>query len=597
MRKLLLTIFLAFATLSFAADYNFSASAPQTVIVGNEFLLTYSINASAENLRAPSFENFDIMAGPSPSKQMSSTFVNGKFSQEVLMKYTYVLMPKKEGIFEISPATLEVKGRKISSNSLTIKVVKNDQAGSEKESEDSNAYGFSGRDIFIRSAVSKTKVFQQEALLYTLKLYTRVNVRDLENLQYPDFKGFLVFDIDLSSQNNAVMENINGLTYRSQVIKQSLLIPQSSGKLTIDGVQLDAIVQVRNRTNPMDVFEDFFGTYTNVRKRLNSEASAVNVEPFPAGAPSGFAGISGDFTLTSKLSSTNVKANEPITLEYTIQGTGNFRLIGNPKINFPADFEAYDPEVDNKYEATTSGLKGYKKMSYVIIPRYSGTFTIPALTIPFFDSKTGTYKILNAPAYTVEVKRNGDEQSNGVVSTLVNKEDLRFLGKDIRHIALNTKLMHKSNNILKLPAVYLFYIVPIIIYLLLLILYRQRVKLYSNQVLLNNRKAGKTARKKLKIAADAMKKGDSSVFYSEILKALYDYTAHKLMLPVSSLNRENIELHVMRRGGNEESLAELKSLLDLCEFAQYAPSAVDAPLSEVYNRAARLITNLDKQLK
>ena len=74
-----------------------------------------------------------------------------------------------------------------------------------------------------------------------------------------------------------------------------------------------------------------------------------------------------------------------LLLKLVISGTGNLKLISNPEIKFPDDFEVYDPKVDNQVRLTREGLTGNKVIEYLAIPRHAGTYKIPGVSFSYFD--------------------------------------------------------------------------------------------------------------------------------------------------------------------------------------------------------------------
>ncbi len=596
-----LIFFLLLTWVARAADVEFVASAPNTVVVGNQFRLTYTVNSNddVKNFRAASISDFRYLAGPSQSTSRQVSVVNGQMTSSNTIKYTYVLMAEKEGSFEIPAATVEVDGKSFKSNAVSIKVLAAGQSASNNEEADAGATGsISGDDIFLRTFVSKTKVHQQEYLIATVKLYTRLDVRGFENAKLPAYKGFLAYEIDLPQNLQYGIEAINGRNYRTATLKQTILFPQRSGTIEIEPAELDCIIRLRTNRRSQNIFDDFFDTYQDVRRMVKSEKKTVKVEAFPAGAPAGFSALSGEFSMRASLDKTEVTANDPVTLSITISGNGNLKLINTPEINFPGDFETYDPKISNNVKNTQDGVVGSKTFEFLVIPRFAGEFTIPSYSFSYFDLKTNAYKTLTTPTYTLNVAKGAQEDNGGVVTTFASKENVKFLGKDIRFIQTkSTRLKPQGKYLFGSRAFWLSYLVPVLLYFIVLFVMRKQRKERANVAGLKRKKANPMARKKLKQAQQLMKKGEREAFYDETLRALWGYVADKLSINVSQLNKENVQQMLVSRKVNDETIKSLLQLLDKCEFARFAPSNESDELETVYASSVVLISRLEREIK
>lgn len=596
-----LSLYILFTLLlssALAANVSFTASAPNAVVVDNQFRLTYKLNVDAKgrDLRV-NLGNFRHLAGPSESSSSSISIVNGSMTKTVSKTFTYILMAEKEGTFTIPAATITHKGKEYKSNASTIKVLKAD-APEAKTTQKTNG-SISNKDLFIRTIVSKRKVHQQEYLVATVKLYTRTNIGGVENVQFPDFNGFLAYDLVKPNSINYTVENVDGRNYNVAILRQTLLYPQRSGKLTIGEAKLDATVRIKSNRGQRDLFGDFYSTYQNVRKSLKANAQTITVEPFPAGKPANFSGISGSgITLKGVVDKTTVKANEPITLKITIAGNGNLKLVNTPDITFPADFETYDPKSENNLKNTTSGTRGSRTFEYLVIPRYAGDFTIPSYSMSYFDVKSNSYKTISTPSYNLTVEKGEGETDGGVITAFASKENVKFLGKDIRFIKTNDmKLMPINSFIIDSLLFKLAYPIALLVFVLIFLLFKIVRKNNADIVKVKHKKANKMALKKMKVAHSLLKQDHSEKFYEEVLTALWGYISNKLNLPSSQHNRDKVKEILADKAVDEALIKEMNDLLDMCEFARYAPSAVTESNQAIYNRSVELISNIDDSIK
>ena len=435
MKKVILFFILISTVIGAWADdkITFTANAPEVVVSGDQFRLSYTVNTKkVRDFRAPSIKDFEVLMGPSRSVQYQN--INGVETNTIT--FTYILMAGKEGIYNIPGATIVADGNNYTSNSVDIKVLPPDQSASStgRGNASANQAGgqISNKDLFITATASKTDVYEQEAILLTYKIYTKVNLTQLHG-DMPDLKGFHTQEVELPSQKQWTMEHYNGSNYNTTVYSQYVLFPQQSGKLEIPSITFDGTIsQMVASADPFDAFFNG-GSYVNVNKKIVTPKVMINVKELPAGKPANFSGGVGEFTISSSISTQELKTNDAVTLKLIISGTGNMKLINTPEVGFPQDFEIYDPKVENKFNLTRSGLAGSKVIEYLAIPRHAGNYTIPPVEFSYFDLKSKSYKTLKTDAYTLNVAK-GEGNADQVVANYISKEDLKVLGKDIRFI-------------------------------------------------------------------------------------------------------------------------------------------------------------------
>lgn len=601
MRKLVFLFMLIVGTgvgLLSAQDVEFKAIAPEAVVMGEQFRLTFTVNAEGKDLRVQEMPDFDVLMGPSQSTSHSTRIVNGKRSSETTLSFTYILMAKKEGTFNISPANIKVKNANYTSNALTIRVLPPDKANeSTAQSAGNNVSGASDNDIFMRMQVSTRNVYEQEAILVSFKLYSILSP-GLNNVKFPEFEGFLVQDIELPKETQAVMENYNGRNYQTYLIKQVLLFPQRSGKITIDKGTYDASVQVRMQQRAQSMFDDFFGSYRTVNKTLTTAPVTIDVKPLPAGKPSGFSGAVGNFTMNSTINSTNVKANEAVTVTVKINGSGNIRLVKNPEVVFPNDFDIYDPKVSLDTRTTPSGVNGSKTIEYMAIPRFGGDFEIPAVRFSYFDPKAGTYKTISSESYQLHVEKGEGGDNGPVVSNFNNRENVRLLGQDIRFLKVNNIHFESKEGLFFGSFIYyMCYLIPAILFIVFFFIYRKQVKENANIALVRTKKANKMAVKRLKNAGKLMKENKKEEFYDEVLRALWGYLSDKLNIPQSNLTKDNVAIELSKYGVEEGVINEFLDILNTCEFTRYAPSQSSDAMDKLYELTVDAIGKMENTIK
>ena len=601
MRKIILFFILISTVIGAWADnITFSANAPEVVVSGDQFRLSFTINSQkVRDFRAPSIKGFEILMGPSRSTQYQN--YNGVVTNSIT--FTYILMAEKEGTYTIPGATIVADGNNYTSNSVEIKVLPPDQSSGSGNStsarssrNQANSGKITDKELFMTATASKTNVYEQEAILLTYKVYTQVNLTALDG-DIPDLKGFHTQEVELPNQKTYSLEHYNGRNYNTLVWRQLVLFPQQTGQIEIPSVTFEGTVsQMVASADPFDAFFNG-GNYVKITKNIVTPKLTINVKELPAGKPANFSGGVGEFTLSSSINTQELKTNDAVTIKLIISGTGNMKLINTPEVGFPQDFEIYDPKVDNKFNLTRNGLSGNKVIEYLAIPRHAGTYTIPPIEFSYFDLKSQSYKTLKTDAYTLNVAK-GEGNSDQVVANFTSKEDLKVLGQDIRYIKTgDTHLTKKDDYFFGSISYYLWYIIPLGLFIAFLAINRKQAMENANVAKVRTKKANKVATKRMKNAGKLLAEKKSEAFYDEVLKALWGYISDKLSMPVSQLSKDNIEEELQKHQVSEELIKEFINNLNECEFARYAPGNQDEKMDKIYSSAIDVISKMENSIK
>ena len=582
-----------------ANEISFKASAPQSVVMGEQFRLTYVINAEGKDLRVQEMPDFEVLMGPSQSTSYSTSWVNGKSSSETTVSYTYILMPKKEGTFTIAPATIKVKDATYTSNGLSIKVLPPDKSGkTTAERVQSASTTISDDDFFVRMIVSKHDVYEQEGFLVTFKLYA-ARPCGINGVKFPEFEGFMAQEIDLPNKQ-WVQDRYKDRNYFTVDLRQVVLYPQRTGDLTIGKGTYDAVIRVSTPQKARSIFDDFFDSYREVNKQLVSSPATIHVKPLPSGKPASFSGAVGSYSMTARISANQVKANDAVTVNVQITGNGNIKMAKNPEVTFPNDFEIYDPKVDTQTKTTTAGVSGTKTIEYMAIPRYAGDFEIPSVEFSYFDTKSASYKTLKSDAFQLHVEKGEEGAASApVVSNFANKESVKYLGQDIHF--LKTRGIHfspKREEVFFGTALYaMSYLVPLLLFIVFFIVYRKQIKENADLARVRTKKANKIAVKRLKNAGKLLQAQQKEAFYDEVMRALWGYLSDKLNMPLSSLTKDNVEAELAKYGVDEALTRDFMEILNTCEFARYAPSQASDAMDKLYEQTIDAIGKMENTIK
>lgn len=573
------------------------------VSAGSQFRLVYTVNAKPSSFKNPSFEPFDVLMGPSTSSSTSISFVNGQMSQDISYTYTYILLASKEGKYTIQPAEIIVNGKSYKSNSLTIEVVKgNTPTASTQQSQQQNydqggtsAPAVSGDDVFIRVHVNKNNVYQGEQLIASIYIYTRLNILGFEDLKFPTMSGFWSDDLENPNQIQLRQEYVNGQLYNVGLLKRVILSPNRAGTLTIEPVQATVVVQQRIQSRRRSFFDDFFPSYQNVSKKLVSPPVTIYVKPLPDNKPEPFSGGVGSFQLETRVDNTQLKTNEAFSYSIKLSGSGNIKLLDIPKPKFPSDFEVYEPKTTENIQPKDGVTQGSKTISYIVIPRHHGQFTIPGLTFHYFDLKTKTYKTLQTENIIIQVSKDTTLSSSSAVISEFVKKDISVLGTDVRYAKTNVEpLQPIEHSIYKSVWYKISYPISLLLLLTLLYIRKEQIKQRANIMAMRNKKASRTATKRLKLARKYMKETNETKFYEEITRALWGYLADKLMIPTAELNKDNATEKLQQKNVPQQIIDELFKHIEIIEFARYAPSAIQQNLNETYSKTTTIIDELEK---
>ncbi len=590
----------------------FETNAPMLVSAGEAFRIEFALNAKPDDnsFVPPSFDGFDVLAGPAVSQGSSIRIINGEMSKSINYTITYVLLPQKSGDFRIGAAEAKVKDKTYRTRETIIEVRDNssgDASGTgqsaNRQQDDDNASLESkagnqiGKDdLMLRLSLSRRNVYKGEPIRATLKLYSRVNVVGSEGAKMPTFNGF--WSQELETEQGPFRETVGGKVYEAYNIAEYLLYPQQNGTLRIEPSELTVVVQVVLQSNRG--FDPFFGgghEIYNLRRKLVTPEVTVSVKDFPAGAPASFTGAVGRYTMEAKLSTDRLEANSAATATVKISGTGNLNFLQAPKLELPASFELYDVKSDESLRTNGSGNTGYRRFEYPFIARAEGDYTIPPIEFTYFNPETEKYVTLSSQAFPIAITpdRNGGGASQGV-TTVAKKEDVRLLGNDIRFIKLGNPALRSHVTPLVLSPLY--FIVAAAILILFAAVYaamRKHIRDSRNTALVKGRRANKVAVQRFRTAAKYMKEQNRHAFYEEMLRALWGYLSDRFNIPVADLTKESVREELARRGAHDEARL-ITEIISECEEAQYSPSA-SVRMDEVYAEGIDIISRIESAIK
>ena len=602
---MMLLVFIAYhLSLATSSAQQISVSAPSQVAAGENFRVAYTINTQdVEDFRSGihSSDVVEVIAGPYTSSQSSFQMVNGHTTSSSSITYTYTLYAIKNGTFSIPAAQAVVGGKQLASKPLKITItgsarnttgVPNMHGEDDEAEHQMRAAGsrISGNDLFIKVSANKRRVHEQEPVLLTYKVYTLVDLTQLEG-KMPDLTGFHTQEVPLPQQKSFHVENVNGRNYRCVTWSQYVMYPQMTGQLEIPSITFKGIVVQQNRS--VDPFEAFFNGgsgYVEVKRDITAPGITIQVDPLPT-RPANFSGGVGRFNISGQLNHNEVKAGDPITLRVVVGGVGNLKLIKQPVVEFPKDFDKYDAKVTDKTKLTSNGVEGNIIYDFLAVPRNQGKYTIPPVELTYYDTGANAYKTVKTQPFQVEVEQ-GSGKANSVSDYSAEQ------GKDIRGLKTGKVQTHDVNKFFYGSSSYwVSLLLPLIAFVALLIVFRKRAIDNADLGKMRGKKANKVATKRLRKANQLMQKGQQNEFYDEVLRALWGYVGDKLNMPVEQLSRDNISEKLSSRGVSEEYVDMFIGALDECEYERYAPGDAAGNMNKTFESAMKAIMNIEETMK
>ncbi len=578
---------------------SFELSLPDVIVEGEQFRISFTVNADAKNFRMEEPAGIQVLYGPSLSRSKRTSIINGKHQSEEHTSFTYVMMAEKAGEYEIPSASVQVGSSTYRTRSRKFTVYPPSAVqGQSGKSDTSDGKGstqgvqVSDKDIFVTATATKTNVYEQEGLLVTFKIYSQHDF-NFEDVKFPEFDGFISQDVEMPQVLQLKAEQYKGRVYRTVEIKQTYLFPQRDGTLTVPSGSFQVIlsIPVRGQVDSMDsFFDNFFATTQTVRKVLKSNPITIKVKPLPSPRPEGFDGAVGTFDLSIEAPESVTKANESIRINAHLKGSGNIKLVQIPSPKFPEGFETYDPKEEEVLEVTTRGVSGEKKTEFYAVPRFPGDYIIPGVEFVYFDPASSTYKTINTKEIKIHVDK-GSTTTSTSVSNFTDKQEVKYLGKDIRYLKKSTGSTTAQNP--KLYGYLIIYLAIVILTLVVFFVLQSKRDDIANISGYKSKRAGKLARRWLKLAIAKRDSGDHSAFYEALLKGLSDYLSSKFRIPLSSLSKENISSVLAEKGISQDTITQTIDALSALELARYTPSGDKTAREQLYDQCVRVIEDIE----
>lgn len=545
------------------------------------FVIEYKLEGGSGDIIIPAFSNFFVVGGPNQFSSFS--MVNGKTTSYKTVSVE--LQPEKTGSFVIPPA--QVKTRKAMLKSPMVKVTVTPAPKSNNQSAQggsNNAIGGVNPNgpLFFVAEVDTTNFYigQQITLKYTL--YSQYDLTNYNISQSPSFQGYWVEDVT-PKRINPTKKTFGNQIYNVYVLKKYALFPQRSGELELEG--LNAKLTLRQYSQSRN---SFFRNYKNINRNVNCQAIKINVYQLPEkGKPTNFSGAVGKYRFVNRLSKNRCQTDDAVEYTVNVSGTGNLMLIDLPKPEFPANFDVYEPELSENIYPRDDVLTGSKIHTYTVIPSEKGHHLIPKLPFNYFNPETGEYVEIPGRALSLMVSQNADVEEEVIEEEVEVFED----------IAQNTSLKSSASSSAWLPIFSLMYLVPFFVFPVLVYRKKQEIALASDVVGNKRKWAVVEAQKRLSAAEGLKNQSDKKAFYNEILNALWSYVSDKLNIEQSLLNKDYVATALNEKGIETALTDKLKSTIEYCEMAIYAPLPNADNFDSTYQNCVELISEIEEGLE
>lgn len=589
-RTLAIAFFLLWGLVANAQEL--TVDAPSSVETGQSFQVTYRVNAKAKDFKGPNFKGFSLESGPHQGSSSSFQWINGKSSSSVSYSFSYIVRADQAGTFTLGPASCVVDGKKLVSQSATIKVVKgsgrsnansprsNGMGATQQpmQQSQSNETSIDSKKLFARASVSNPNPYVGEEVIVTYKVLSHYQLTSLNPEKYPESKGFWSEDLTSNKPIELTQETHNGQQVFAAEFSRKALFPQESGKLTVTPYETNvvAVLPIRIRT--------LFGYMTQGQEQskvVSTNSVSVNVKPLPA-SPDDFWGAVGKFSVKSELDNQEVKANEAITYSITINGHGNLMLIDAPELKFPKVFEAYEPKIYDDIHSNGGGVTGSRTFEWVLIPQSQGNYEIPAFTYSYFNPQTGKYVTEHLKGFSVKVLK-GDRSSS--------RSDVAKLNDDINHIHTHLGTLRSQGRVVA-PWQWIMIVLPVIVALVAILFGRKQQALEADELTMKQRRALKLARRRLRNAEKHLSDGNDNSFYEEIYKALWGCLSDKYSIPLAQLSRDTVNETLLQKGIQSDKLDLINSTLEEVDVARFAPGDSSAKKQAIYDKTLQTIANI-----
>lgn len=558
----------------FAKEIKFEASIDKQRIALGETAQLGLTFYGIQNIPAPDIGNIDGLEVRYLGPSTMMTVINGRVSSSIT--HIYSILPLRIGRFQLGPFSFSHKGDKYTSN-MTFFEAAEERVGVVEEREENLADKLDLEDrLFLTLDVGKTNAYVNELIPVAVKLY--VNRLNISDIQLPAFdqEGFSKVEFKEPKQYR---EEVSGLVYDVLEFKTSIFGTRPGDyRLGPAKVKCNLVVKKRMRKRPSSIddffgedrfsdsfFEDFFTRYERYPTELKSHDIPLMISPLPNnGRPSDFSGAVGDYQFIFSVNSDKVKVGDPITLNMSINGTGNFNTVLVPKLENLEGFKVYEPEVKTEPHSKT--------FKQVLIPESDQIAQTPKAQFSYFDTNKKAYKTILQGPIPIQVEKGKEEVPAQVIGVAIaqgpGQEELR---KDIIYIKDSPgKLATKGSKIYKNKIFFFTLVIPLLFLIAIYAIHWRSEKLRRDTRYARRLMAFRLAKKAGRALRGHLNANDPKIFYEALFKTLQEYLGDRLHIPRGGITTEIADAILSAKGVELQILRKVKDLFNACDQARFA---------------------------
>ena len=386
----------------------------QPVVVGNAFQVQYILTSPAgfQQIAAPVSGKLQLVSGPNQYK--GEMMVNGQL--QPILNITFTFIATAAGKITLPRTTASYHDRQVSAPGAMITAIPPPKASYNAQSSYTDAALYAPasavdleklvkENLFVRAEADRTTTYPGEPVVATFTLFSRLQSTS-EVVNAPSLYGFSVTDMLNTNEAHLSVETIDNKIYNTSVLRKLQLYPEQPGRLIIDPMELFHEIE----------FDDSLAKDGKkiFRHRAGTEPIAITVKPLPSNKPQNYTGAVGQFRIELLPQQLPQHAAQQGAVAIRVSGQGNFLQLAAPQINWPKGLEVLDPVINEALNKTLVPLTGNVDFVYTIIPQAAGNYTIPPVSLSFFDPRTGQYQKVSSDSIAFQVGPPLQPQKNQV---------------------------------------------------------------------------------------------------------------------------------------------------------------------------------------
>ena len=527
------------------------------------------------------------------SSSSSITFSNGRMTSINSLEYHYNVVGLKEGGYTLNNIKVPVGNASISVSPVSLKVLAGapqptPPPGTQQRAK-ANAYG-----IVFLSEQNKNEVYVGEEAQLTYIAFFPITVTKIQlDDRRGQFQNFWTETFDMMDTRYHEQKTFNGRPYLQVPIRRYFLFPLTASEATIEPLHMVCEVI----PDPSRNFRFFFGGDSKPAD-VTSDSVTLQVKPLPAEKqPDIFKGAVGQFEMSAKVESLEVREGDPVTLKVILKGRGNVRNAPPPVLPDLSKFDTFDPTKNENIQVNLDGVSGEITYTHILMPHDVNANKIGPVRYAFFDPAKKEYVTLQTPEIALKILPSAQGNRRGTAFTGANRRMITRIGEDFRFIAVTPAALATVMLPLYEEWTYWFWAIsPLGLLIAAYVLKRRAAFAAQNPDRMKSRRASRLAHRLLANARQAIQKNDAASTYSALAKAVTDFISHRWNLSCAGLTSEVLRQALLERGVDGGCAGRVLEVLNDFDGARFSVVQLDqSRMQEDYRRAEQMIMDLMKQ--